>query len=341
MVLSWLCPSASMSNSVRSSAGGPTWKGSSAGSPGLSSTVLLLLAKQESRLLGVSVLELLAEDSPLALLGDTNHQGSSRCRLAAGRGRGRNSNVLGLSSVGSCCAFHRLGVGGKTRLGSGSRGTSLGSLLGLGVFNTPIQNRQYKRRGKNTLDVTVKWFLQIFVYLAYTMQKHIQSRKPQKDSESTNCIFKIIAIWRYWKQNHYCIILLAICVKIIFTRNSCGLVISTNVQATSNYTASAFILKRKRKMAENLPAPSAPVKQLLEGHPLVGHPLTTSPLPLMAPSEGVRLCPLCWVWEETVTCVGVRDWLGSCLNLSIWTLTSGFVMAGKGALTVTGLTGIS
>ena len=148
MVLSWLCPSASMSNSVRSSTGRPTWKGSSAGSPGLSSTVLLLLAKQESRLLGVSVLELLAEDSPLALLGDTNHQGSSRCRLAAGRGRGRNSNVLGLSSVGSCCAFHRLGVGGKTRLGSGRRGTSLGSLLGLGVFNTPIQNRECKRRGK-------------------------------------------------------------------------------------------------------------------------------------------------------------------------------------------------
>lgn len=168
MVLSWLCPSASMSNSVRSSAGGSTWKGSSAGSPGLSSTVLLLLAKQESRLLGVSVLELLAEDSPLALLGDTNHQGSSRCRLAAGRGRGRNSSVLGLSSVGSCCAFHRLGVGGKTRLGSGRRGTSLRSLLGLGVFNTPIQNRQCKRRGKNMLAVTAKWFLQILVYCIYS-----------------------------------------------------------------------------------------------------------------------------------------------------------------------------
>lgn len=110
---------------------------------------------------------------------------------------------------------------------------------------------------------------------------------------------------------------------------------------TSIYTVWALLLKKKRKMAENLPAPSAPVKQLLEGHPLVGHPLTTSPVPLMAPSEGVRLCPPCWVWEETVTCVGVRDWLGSCLNLSIWTLTSGLLMAGKGALTVTGLTGIS
>ena len=59
---------------------GPAWKGSKAGRPGRSSTVLLLLAKQESRLLGVSVLELLAGEALRAWLGDTNHHGSSRCR---------------------------------------------------------------------------------------------------------------------------------------------------------------------------------------------------------------------------------------------------------------------
>lgn len=229
MVLSWLCPSASMSNSVRSSAGGPTWKGSSAGSPGLSSTVLLLLAKQESRLLGVSVLELLAEDSPLALLGDTNHQGSSRCRLAAGRGRGRNSNVLGLSSVGSCCAFHRLGVGGKTRLGSGRRGTSPGSLLGLGVFNTPIQNRQYKRRGKNMLDVTAKRFLQILIYCIYNAKTYSEIKQKASIQNLQTLYLQDYGNLKMLEPNHYCIILLAICVKITSTSNSCGLVILTEV----------------------------------------------------------------------------------------------------------------
>lgn len=137
-MLSWLCPSASRSRSVRSAGGsGPACKGSRAGSPGRSSTVLLLLAKQESRLLGVSVLELLAGEALRAWLGDTNHQGSSRCRLAEGRGRGRNSSVLGLSKVESRCVFQRLGVGGKTTLGSGRRGNSPGSRLGLGVFNMP------------------------------------------------------------------------------------------------------------------------------------------------------------------------------------------------------------
>lgn len=138
-VLSWLCPSASRSRSVRSAGGsGPACRGSRAGSPGRSSTVLLLLAKQESRLLGVSVLELLAGEALRAWLGDTNHQGSSRCRLAEGRGRGRNSRVLGLSKVESPCVFQRLGVGGKTTLGSGRRGNSPGSRLGLGVFNIPV-----------------------------------------------------------------------------------------------------------------------------------------------------------------------------------------------------------
>lgn len=139
-MLSWLCPSASRSRSVRSAGGsGPACKGSRAGSPGRSSTVLLLLVKQESRLLGVSVPELLAGEALRAWLGDTNHQGSNRCRLAEGRGRGRNSRVLGLSKVESRCVFQRLGVGGKTTLGSGRRGNSPGSRLGLGVFNMPGQ----------------------------------------------------------------------------------------------------------------------------------------------------------------------------------------------------------
>lgn len=99
--------------------------------PGLSSTVLpLLLAKQESMLLGVSVHELLAGDSPRFLLGDTNHHESSLCLLVEGRGLGTNSNVLGLSSAESSCIFQRRGVGGKTKLGSGRRGTSCGSLFG-------------------------------------------------------------------------------------------------------------------------------------------------------------------------------------------------------------------
>lgn len=109
--------------------------------------MLLLLAKQESRLLGVSVLELLAGEALRAWLGDTNHQGSSRCRLAEGRGRGKNSSVLGLSKVESCCVLQRRGVGGNTTLGSGSRGNSPGSRLGLGVFKGPGQRG--KGRGVN------------------------------------------------------------------------------------------------------------------------------------------------------------------------------------------------
>lgn len=110
--------------------------------PGLSSTVLpLLLAKQESTLLGVSVHELLAGDSPRFLLGDTNHHESSLCLLVEGRGLATNSNVLGLSSAESCCIFQRRGVGGKTMLGSGRRGTC-GSLFGDTILEPPELTKQ-------------------------------------------------------------------------------------------------------------------------------------------------------------------------------------------------------
>ena len=73
---------------------------------------------------GVSVLDVWAGDSPLPRfcpfpLGLTSAQNTSQRARGEGRGRATKSRVLGRSG-----AQRRRGVGGNTRFGSGSRGTS-------------------------------------------------------------------------------------------------------------------------------------------------------------------------------------------------------------------------
>lgn len=107
----------------------PTWN-EQGWKYGHSSTVLLLLlTKQEARLLSVSVLELLAKEAATGMA--RGHKPSRVQPLLVSR------KMLGLSKVESCFVFQGLGVGEKTTLGSGRWGNSPGSQLGLGVVNTP------------------------------------------------------------------------------------------------------------------------------------------------------------------------------------------------------------
>lgn len=98
---------------------------------------------------GVSVLDVWAGDSPLPRfcpfpLGLTSAQNTSQRARGEGRGRATKSRVFGRSG-----AQRRRGVGGNTRFGSGSRGTSGQSSFK--PLKPPVCNKKGKKEKRKTL----------------------------------------------------------------------------------------------------------------------------------------------------------------------------------------------
>lgn len=89
------------------------------------------LSRPNSAVEGVSVLEVCAGDSPVHLGLDSDQKAGSNRARGEGLGRATKSRVLGRSG-----AQRRRGVGGKTRLGSGRRGTL--KQLSFNGLKTPV-----------------------------------------------------------------------------------------------------------------------------------------------------------------------------------------------------------